>query len=380
MKFIKLLSILGLFSGLVFGYSTQDDDNDYNSNSDFQFQADDNLIIDNELFDTNTLFDDDDDDKFTRSKLLELNGIAGDGDIGTGGVVIYPVVLLHGILSDKTELSTVANWLMENVPNKVFNIDIGNGKKDSMFKTMLWQLNELCYTIYNIPELQNGFHFIGISQGGLLARAYVEKCNKYPVKNLITWVSPHGGVYGFNDVYFDFIKVYNAFYQNHHSIAGYWKDPYQYENYLSYASFLPYLNNEVNASLIEINNKKFDGNLRDNNVINWIPEQNKANMVSLKNFVMIWSPNDDVLSPPESGKFSFYKIISNSKVSLQPGNILPIEDLFDTTQFQNDVLGLKILFETSRLHIFETNCTHRGHKTEECFPQLEQLTLPFLII
>ena len=114
----------------------------------------------------------------------------------------------------------------------------------------------------------------------------------------------------------------------------------------------------------------------------WTPEQNKENILSLANFVMIWSPNDDVLSPPESGKFGFYKIISledeDLLYSYLNGEPLPVINLFDSPQFTEDWLGLRTLWETNRLHILATNCTHSGHKTINCFPQLEELTFPFL--
>jgi len=300
----------------------------------------------------------------------------------------YPIVLLHGISSEKSELTSVANWLSDNLPNQIYNIEIGNGKLDSMFKTMDWQLNELCYEIYNIQELANGFHFIGMSQGGLLARGYVERCNKYPVINLITWVSPHGGVYGFDEKYFEFNNVYKPFYQNIYSFSGYWKDPYRYNMYLAGASYLPYLNNEKynkhsTGSYPEypvMYDILFDYEYMENNydyqLIDWFPEQNKENMLSLKNFVMIWSPNDDVLSPPESGKFSFYKIMESILEYEEPLTVL---DLFDSEQFIEDWIGLRTLWESNRLHILATNCTHSGHKTAECFPQLEELTFPFLV-
>ena len=48
---------------------------------------------------------------------------------------------------------------------------------------MLSQLDILCKTIYDIPQLANGFDFIGMSQGGILARGYTEYCNKFKVRN-----------------------------------------------------------------------------------------------------------------------------------------------------------------------------------------------------
>jgi palmitoyl-protein thioesterase len=289
---------------------------------------------------------------------------------------IYPVVLLHGILSDQKQFRPVELWLKENIPNPIYNLEIGNGKMDSIFKPMEWQVNELCQVIYNIPELSEGFHFIGMSQGGLLARAYVEYCNAYPVINLITWVSPHGGVYGLGNFKINMQKIYTPATQNLLSYSGYFKDPYRYPTYLSNASFLPELNNEL---LYETNNI-------ENYYLMMI---NKDNMLSLQNFVMIWSPNDDVLSPPESGKFGFYKVLDEDYYSYRSISMLnepfnkkidlPVVDLFESDQFRMNLLGLRTLWETGRLHILQTNCTHAGHNSEACFEQLGELTFPFLV-
>lgn len=281
--------------------------------------------------------------------------------------VIYPIVLLHGITSDKNELSAVEKWIKNKLPNPVYNLEIGNGKKTSVYKSMEWQLDELCDTIYSMEQLVGGFHFIGMSQGGLLARGYVERCNKYPVINLITWVTPHAGVFGLGNIEINFKLIYSPLYQVSLSFAGYWKDPFRYGLYLNNSSYLADLNNE---------HKHF----------NLLIEQ-RENMLKLKNFVMIWSQEDDIIRPPESGKFGFYKIqtkdmsfknINMLSVNEMDEMLLPIVDLKDSIQYKEDWLGLKTLDESRRLHILETNCTHSGHKTESCFPQLEVLTFPFL--
>ena len=290
---------------------------------------------------------------------------------------IYPIVLLHGILSDHTQFRPVELWLKEHLPNPVYNLDIGNGKLDSIFKPMNWQIDQLCQTIYEIEDLSEGFHFIGMSQGGLLARAYVEYCNAYPVINLITWVSPHGGVYGLGDMNINLEKIYTANQQARFSYSGYFKDPYRFATYLSNASFLPELNNELLFET-EVHGKYFD------------MVRNKENILSLRNFVMIWSPNDDVLSPPESGKFGFYKTLDQDYYRYRSMDMLsepfdkndidlPVVDLFESEQFKLNLLGLRTLWETGRLHILETNCTHAGHNSEACFEQLDDLTFPFLI-
>ena len=302
---------------------------------------------------------------------------------------IYPVVLLHGIISDHTEFLPVVKWLEANTPNSVFNLDIGNGKVDSILKPMAWQLEELCNTIYGIEELRGGFHFIGMSQGGLLARGYVEKCNYFPVINLITWVSPHAGVYGLGNIdNIDLKRIYTPLYQRMYSFAGYFKDPFRYKEYLQMASFLPDLNNEI----VNVNTITNDD---ENSLFNYIYnfENNRNNMLSLQNFVMIWSSEDEILNPPASAMFSFFEINDNKYKNIADiynftantrdvmdilGFQLPVIDLFDSVQFKYDLIGLKTLWQTGRLHIFQTNCTHAGHKTEACFPQMENLTFPFL--
>lgn len=255
--------------------------------------------------------------------------------------VHMPVVVLHGLESSMEKIAPFCDWLTDTFNSVVFNIEIGNGERTSMYTPMNVQLDELCETLYKIEELQYGFNFIGISQGGLLARGYVEQCNKYKVENLITLVSPHGG---------EFIKniqtnFYTDFYQNHWSIAGYWRDPTNLNAYLDKCRYLPNINNEI-----------FNNN----------SQKQIANIHKLANFVMVWSPQDNVLNPPESGKFSFYNIQLN------------VISLEDTELYKDDLLGLKFLKEKHRLHTYQTNCSHVDHRNPVCYSQLYEILKLFI--
>jgi palmitoyl-protein thioesterase len=222
-------------------------------------------------------------------------------------------------------------------------MEIGNGEKTSMYSSLNDQLLELCLSIYEIDELSKGFDFIGISQGGLLARGYVERCNSYPVRNLITFVTPHGGIYWPNTK--NNGLMYNDFFQNHISIASYWRNPTMLDTYLT-CSFLARLNNEF-----------------------WCEEESpihRRNIRNLSNFVMIWSPEDNVLNPPESGKFSFFD---------QDLNVIPLKE---TDLYKNDNLGLKFLNFLDKLHTFETNCSHVDHRNPVCFEQMYPILKQFL--
>jgi palmitoyl-protein thioesterase len=174
-----------------------------------------------------------------------------------------------------------------------------------------------------------------MSQGGLLARGYVEQCNMFPVNNLITMVSPHGGVIKNTTV-----DMYSNFIQEHLSIGGYWRDPLQLTTYVNKCNYLPLLNNEK-----ETNSS----------------EQQKNNIKSLSNLVLIWSSEDTTVTPSESAKFSFYD---------KNYNIINIED---TELYKKDLLGLKYLNDYNKFHIYETNCTHVEHRNPLCYGQLYEI-------
>ena len=255
----------------------------------------------------------------------------------------YPIVVLHGLESSSEKLIPLCEWIKERFNKIVINIEIGNGEKTSLDTPMPEQLNELCNTIYSNKVLENGFDFIGISQGGLLARGYTEQCNEYPVHNLITLVSPHGGIYFKNAI--NNGNFYTNFYQSHLSVMNYWRNPILYETYLEKCIYLPYINNE----------KPHDYSIR-----------NRNNIINLSNFVMVWSKNDKVLAPPESGMFSLYDEHCNS---------IPLKE---TALYRNDYLGLKKLNEKSGLHIYETNCSHVDHRNPSCFDQLYPILNQFI--
>jgi palmitoyl-protein thioesterase len=254
----------------------------------------------------------------------------------------FPIVVLHGLASSREKMIPFSDWLELKFKRKVFNMEIGSGEKTSLFTPLNIQLSELCNSIYNITELKNGFDFIGISQGGLLARGYIEQCNAFPVRNLITLVSPHGGVFIRGDI----IDMYSDFNQQHLSLSNYWRDPNRIDRYFKKCSFLPIINNEV-----------------------IVPEKSrkrKENLCNLSNFVMIWSPNDGILYPPESGKFSFYDATLN---------IIPIEM---TPLYRSDALGLRFLNENGRLFMYKTNCTHEDHRNPICFEQLYDILAKYI--
>lgn len=254
-------------------------------------------------------------------------------------LILYPLVILHGILSSVDDIKPVQNWFENKLPRiEIYNIEIGNGRTSSVFSSMNWQLDQLCEKIYSIENLRYGFNFIAISQGGLLARGYIEKCNKFPVINLITWGTPHEGIFGLNIFPVDIETIYTQYSQEHLSFASYWKDPERFEEYLQFSSYLPYLNNEISHTNFNIYRSRFE---------------------SLNKFVMIWSKNDGVILPAESAKFSF------------------INDLKESRQYKENLIGLRTLNDSKRLFVKEVSCGHTTFKNE-CLDAIGKITLNYI--
>jgi len=250
-----------------------------------------------------------------------------------------PIAVLHGVASSASNMDVFCDWLGSTFNRTVYNIEIGNGVQNSLFMPLNKQLRLLCDTMYSIPALENGFDFIGMSQGGVLARGYVEKCNKYPVRYLINLVSPNGGVIQNVD-----INMYTPFNQAHLSISGYWRDPKQVDTYLKECLYLPIINNERETELSALY---------------------KKNIKSLLNYIVVWSPNDEIVNPPESAKFSVYDANYD---------ITPVEQ---TKLYIEDWLGLRSLAEEGRFNAYETNCTHVEHRDPVCFDQLYDIFIQY---
>jgi len=186
---------------------------------------------------------------------------------------IRPVVLMHGLLAGSEAMSHAQNWIEQDFPGiYIKNVEIGDGRTDSMFMQINKQVESFTSQVQADPKLRNGFNLIGHSQGSLIARAYIERYNNPKVYNYISWAGAHGGQYGVPDVNVwcpdsicpwlnDLMSLVsegvwtNSWMQDNIAFATYWKDPYQYNDYLKYSSFLADINNEKPQKKIQHTNK-----------------------------------------------------------------------------------------------------------------------------
>ena len=267
----------------------------------------------------------------------------------------YTTFLIHGIASKANELIELETYLI-NIGLNAISLELRNDPKTS-YKLDLDKQCKLYYEkILNIVNTKK-INLIGISQGGLIARCIVEKYNNNNIliSNLITIASPNMGIYYSNiNNYLDFNLIFNRNFNLNFSIESvnkentfaitiqeYWKDPFNYDKYLTQHKFITLLNNEE----YHINYNKYKNNIK-----------------ALDTFTTIWSNLDTVIIPKESSKFSFYNI--TTVINLKK---LELYNLKNTNWYINDNLGLKYLELNNKYETVMIPCIHNEFKLYKCF-------------
>lgn len=223
----------------------------------------------------------------------------------------------------------------------VQSIEIGNSiSEDEMngfFMGAEKQIDIVCKNLSANPKLQQGFNVIGFSQGGQFLRGLVQQCPNVAVRNLISVGGQHQGVYGFprcigtnvtlcNEMRRLLnIGAYNRLVQDILVQAQYWHDPLNEDEYKKKCVFLPDLNQE-----------------------NTFNSDYKLRLLTLKNLILVKFLEDEMVQPRESEWFGFYK----------PGQAVETYTLFESDLYKNDLLGLKTLNDTGRLHFLGAPFDH----------------------
>jgi len=277
---------------------------------------------------------------------------------------LRPVVLMHGLLAGSEAMSHAQEWIAQDYPGMyIKNIEIGDGRTDSMFMQINKQVESFASQVLADPKLKNGFNLIGHSQGALISRAYIERYNNPKVYNYISWAGPHGGQYGIPELneycpdYLcpwlnDFMSLISegawteTWMQDNVAFATYWKDPFQYSDYLKYSSFLADINNEK-------------------------PQKNstyKQNIMSLNSILLIYSTEEEIVVPTTSPTFAFFKLGQESEV-------IPLRN---TDQYVQDWLGLQTLDKNNKLFIQSVPCGHQDIPRDVCKPYYVKYTQALL--
>jgi len=274
---------------------------------------------------------------------------------------------MHGLLTGAEAMSHAAAWITADFPGMyIKNVEIGNGRDDSMFMNINDQVAEFARIVANDTQLARGFNLIGHSQGGLITRAYIERYNNPPVYNWMSWAGPQQGVFGVPDlnaycpvadcpwlaVLFDEILVQNNWLskdiQDNIAFAAYWHDP------LDQAAFA-----SENVFLADINNARAVKNATY-----------KSNIMSLNTAMLLYSTTDHIVVPRESPWFSFFDYVNGSDSTVDDYKLLP--------DWTDDWIGMRSLASKGKLLTYSTPCGHQNIPRDVCKKYYDMYSKPLL--
>ncbi|XP_008543172.1 lysosomal thioesterase PPT2 homolog [Microplitis demolitor] len=235
-----------------------------------------------------------------------------------------PLVIIHGVLTGSESMEQISARIQEIHPGtQIFNTPRYAGW--SSLEPMWHQVEEIGQDLMAISAaFPEGINLLGYSQGGLLARAILQRFPDHNVRTFISLSSPQAGQYGtkFLHLFFPGLvceTAYELFYSRvgqHTSVGNYWNDPYHQKLYFEYSKFLPLVNNEEQS-----------GNSSDF----------KLGLTKLKKLVLIGGPDDGVITPWQSSQFGYYKF-NETVVEMRNREI-----------YQTDAIGLKTLDKAKKL-------------------------------
>lgn len=262
-----------------------------------------------------------------------------------------PIVVFHGIRDSCTGVQSFTNQLASQLNVYVECIETGEGEYSWLY-SIPTQLNTACEAIKANPNFfGKDIDVVGLSQGNLIARGIIQKCDfNGTVKKYLAVGGPQMGVYAIPECYDNFFcnivnfvvrqGVYLSIFQNHIAPANYFKDAKSYKSYLDGCKYLPDLNNER-------------------------PEKNsthKERFGGLEALMLVKFNNDTTVIPKESAWFGFYD--SN----------LNLVDMTETQLYQEDFIGLKKLDLSGKVKRVELPGGHMHYTKTD----IENIFVPFL--
>ncbi|TYZ62318.1 hypothetical protein PybrP1_009482 [[Pythium] brassicae (nom. inval.)] len=241
-----------------------------------------------------------------------------------------PVVLMHGMgdAAGNSGMQRIRDEVAKHLDTYAMNVQIGSSVSDdvrnSFFMTMDQQLEAFAEAVGKDSRLAGGFNAVGFSQGNLLIRGYIQRYNKPPVANFVSFHGPLAGLIG-DAVYSDAI-------QSRLAQANYFRDPLRIKDFLAHAKFLPDLNNEklpVNATY-------------------------RANFMTLESLVLVRAEHDTQVFPKDSEWFGAYADGDAYKRVL---------GFNETKWYREDSFGLQSLDRAGKVHFLSTEGNHLQFST-----------------
>ena len=240
-------------------------------------------------------------------------------------ILSLPVAVIHGFYDScsSSYFPTLIKVLKYNVYDFAVCLKSGEGS-ESLSLSFEKQCEKACEEIKSYPQFKKDFSILSISQGGLIARYIIQKCDmEGNVKKLVSFGGPMMGTsqipfclegvscFIINSLadYF----VYSKRIQNNIGPAGYYRTAAHIEDF-----------NNSNSSLYKLN---------------YPNEKEKEKFKNLTSLVLIGFEDDKMISPKETAEFGVFD---------KKFNVLKMNE---TDEYKNDSFGLKTLNEEGKINI-----------------------------
>jgi len=280
-----------------------------------------------------------------------------------------PLVIWHGLGDsyDSPGILEFQSYIEEMHPgifihSVYIDPDSKEDKRLTFFGNVDDQVELVAQQLKHLPQLSGGFDAMGFSQGGQFLRAYVERHNNPPVRNLITFGSQHMGISDIPpckpyDILCNLVRnaaragVYNEWAQKNLVQAQYYRDPAQLARYLEFNHFLTSINNELQRK-----NATYATNLKQ-----------------LDALVLVLFEQDSTVVPKESSWFGSYPPEEEDDDALS--TVLDLENWEERKEkaivpmreqplYVEDWIGLRALDESGRVIHVSCNGEHMQLSTK----------------
>ena len=263
-----------------------------------------------------------------------------------------PTAMFHGLgdFCENPGIIQIDRIIKRGTGGKTKCVDVGFPSIGEMFNNIEHVAEVSCQKLQNDPVFSQAeeFNVIGLSQGGLLARYIVEKCDMPgKVRNFVTLGGPHMGVaavpHCFDGLACDVVNavakrlVYSSIVQDVLVPAGYFRDVNHYDRYLKGSVFLPAVNNEEQ-------------------------KDEASKFADLNGALLVMFSEDTMIYPKETAWFQGLD---------KDGNVLPLDQM---DFYNDDYIGLKALNDAGKVKFESFEGDHLEFSTQ----QVEDIIVPFL--
>ena len=263
-----------------------------------------------------------------------------------------PVALLHGFMQicSHEDMKNMVNFMSHKTGKYARCIESGGGIVD-LTRSFEDQAKEACKIISSDPEFQSDFALVSISQGGILARYIIEKCQMNGVvKRFISIGGPLAGTHQLPHCLRGVVcHILNSF-ADWFCYKGYVQKTFGPSGYFRVSNHLDRYK-KSKSLLLKVNNmeKNYDPNA-------------KSRFENLEKLVLVQFKRDTMITPRESAHFQELDDKHN------------LIDMKDTEIYKNNLFGLKTLDEANKIVKFLVDEKHCYYSWED----LNEYVIPYI--